>query len=296
MNQEAMMELVVSSQAGDIQALEQLMLYAHTPVLYLCRKLLHDEQTAQEQTREVLQIIRQKLEALENPAEFENWLCRITSARCMQVLRQLRNAGALAEPEHSRLSISGKTLNEEETADAIEKMVDMLPEETRICIYLCCCGSMNSRAVSQVTGYSVDAVRANLNRGYAVLQKMLEKYEQRGTQFSGVGSVAEILRVAMYRVEEDDSAMVMVYGILGKKLPAPPQPGRWIVWVLLAVVGILLAADLVLGGMLLLNRKNSVSEEFVLPAIQITSIAAETTEETTPETAVQTADTTQPEN
>lgn len=286
MNQEAIMELVVSSQAGDAQALEQLLLHAYTPVSYLCRKLIQDEQAAQEQTREILWIVGEKLSALENPEEFESWILRIAAARCMQELKQLRRAGAIAEPERPKLSISGKTLNEEETADAIEKMVDMLPEAIRICIYLCCCGGMNSRAVSQVTGYSVDAVRAYLNQGYAVLQKMLEKYEQRGTQFSGIGSVAEILRIAMYKTAEDNGALVMVYGILGKKIPVPPEPGRWIVRVLAILVAILLAADLVLGGMLVVKRSKSTSEDFALPTIAIpTATVEETTEGTTLPTA-----------
>ena len=253
MNQDGILELVLLGQSGDETAVEQLMFHAYTPVNYLCRKLLRNAQAAQEQTREVLQILARKLDTLQDPVLFEKWICRITAARCMQVLPQLRWETEVEEPVQEELPITGQALDEVQTADAVQKMVDSLPDDPRVCILLYCCGGLNSKSISQIAGYSVAAVHAYLNRGHTMLQEQLEHYQNEGTEFSGITSLAGILRAAMYRQQEDENALPMIYGILGREIPVPPDPGKKLVRLLSSILAVLILGILATGGFLLMK-------------------------------------------
>lgn len=253
MNQEALSDLVLRSQSGDADAMEQLLLWAHTPVFYLCRKILQNQQAAREQTKTILQIVNKKLTSLTDPALFESWLCRITAARCIQILPQLRWDSTVAADAVANYDFAGKSLNETETVQAVASLVDTLPEDPRVCILLYCCAGMNSRTVAQVGGYTVDTVRTNLSLGQTLLQEALEKLQEQGTEFSGITSLQEILHSAMLHIDDPDAAMPVVYDILGKEMPLPPDPTRWIVRLLTVVFLLLLIVFLGLCGVLVMK-------------------------------------------
>jgi len=249
MNQEITAELVLQCQAGDVDAMEQLLFLAYTPVSYLCSKILQEENAALEQTREILQIIAGKLNTLKEPELFEKWMCRITAARCTQQLPQLRWGSDQTVPvRRKHLDIAGKDLDEAQTADAVQQMVDNLPEDPRLCILLYCCSGMNSGAIGQLAGYSVDAVHDNLAKGQALIQQQLEEYMEQGTTFSGITSLAALMHTAMYQPREDENALPMIYGILGKEMPVPPDPGKWVVRLLGTIAAILFIVFLGLCG------------------------------------------------
>lgn len=284
MNQDNLSELVVLAQSGNTDALEQLMLRAHTPVSFLCRKLLLNARAAGEQTREVLKIVATKLNTLQDPEQFESWILRITCARCVQILPQLRwgvTADADTAPE-SLPDIAGQELDAQQTIDAVARMVDTLPEDPRVCILLYCCGGLHSKSISQVASYSVDAVHTNLAKAQSLLQEQLESFMDQGTQFAGITSLAEILKNAMYHSDEDP--IPMVYGILGKEIPVPPDPEKQLIRILSVILAILLVAVLIVCGILVLRLTSRTSPDVPLPVSAATqSAVTETT--LLPETA-----------
>ena len=256
MNQETLTEQVVLAQAGDAEALEQLLFYIHTPVSFLCRKLLQDETAAEEEIREILSIAADKLNTLQEPDLFEKWVLRITSARCMQLLPQLRWGSQVEAGPETLADIPERELTPEETADAVQKMMDVLPDDARTCLLLYCCSGMSSRSIAQITGYTQDAVRRNLAKGQTLLQDQLERCQNTGTTFSGITSLEALLHTAMYQNDSTEEAMPVVYAILGKKMPVPPDPGKWVVRILGTVAVILLLVFLGLCGILALKLLN----------------------------------------
>lgn len=315
MNHESITEQVVLAQAGDAGALEDLLFYIHTPVSYLCRKLLRDDQATEEETREVLSIVAGKLNTLQDPELFEKWVLRITAARCMQILPQLRWGSQIEDTPEMNLDIAGQELTPEETAEAVQSMLDSLPEDPRTCLLLYCCGGMNSKSIAQIVGYSQDTVRNNLAKAQTLLQQQLERWQQEGTVFTGITSLAEILRNAMHNGEDRDAALPLVYGVLGKEIPVPPDPTRWIIRLLTVVLVLLLIVFLGLCGVLAIRILGSrvadtipttiateapttAPEETTLPPVE-TTVPETTQVPTVPETteateAEETEETTQP--
>jgi len=257
MNQEQFTELVLQSQAGDAAAMEQLLLQAHTPVSYLTQKILQNPQTAQQITHEVLEIVFAKLSSLQEPEQFEQWLCRMTAARCIQAAPLLhRNFAEASDPTFWEEELSdGTTLSTEESAAAIQNMVDNLPESQRLCILLLSCGELSVPAIAQLTGFSEGSIKQNIRHGQNTIQQHLWELDARGIQFTGISSLTGILHDGMYHNPDEQAAKVMVYDILGKKMPVPLSV--WIVRLLTVVVVLMLIAVLALGGMIVLKMTRS---------------------------------------
>lgn len=301
MNQEERYELVLRAQAGNADAMEKLLLWTYTPLLWLCRKLLLDQQAAEEQTESILNTVYTKLDTLQDPEQYEAWFCRIAAARCCQILPQLR-WGTTARSTNTAqeiADINGKALNEEQTIQAVSAMVDKLPEDTRVCILLYCCAGIHSKTIASMAGYSVDTVRNHLSQGQIQLQEMLNEQEKTGTTFSGITTLQDILHTAMYQVPEGSDPIPMVYGILGKEIPDPEKALRRVLKIIIAVLSLLIV---ILCGVLFLTwrashlpLKDVPKEVYTLPpTTQETTAPTETTAATTEATTEATEATTEP--
>lgn len=292
MNQEERYAVVLRAQAGNADAMEQLLLWTYTPLTWLCRKLLQDRQAADELTQSILTTISKKLDTLQDPDQYDAWFCRIAAARCLQMLPQLRwgSTARTEEAAEETPDIDGKELTEEETIQSVARMVEKLPEDVRVCILLYCCAGIHSKTISAMAGYSLDTVRSYLVRGQELLQDMLNEQQEKGTTFSGITTLKDILKAAMYQTTGEDP-IPMVYGILGKEIPDPEKALRRLLTLIMVV---LIVVNLVLCGILLLTFKSSHIPLTTVPKAVYT-LPPETEATTAPtETTVATEETTLP--
>lgn len=266
MTQESLTQLVTYTQAGDWNALEDLLFWAHTPVSFLCKKILKDENTANAQTQEILYMISQKIRTLKDPGLFQKWVVRLTIAKCMQVLPDTRwKEDVLEEKE---LAIAGETLDQPRTVDAVAQMVDMLPEKPRVCITLLCCGDLHSNDIAKATGYSVDEVHKYMAEAQTFVVEQIEAYQQKGTELYPIDSLKEVLQTAMLQNQNRDEALPVVYGALGKEIPKPVDPDRGKKILLWVGIGVLIALILALTGLNIWTRsRNTYSPKDYAPAI-----------------------------
>lgn len=297
MNQEERYQLVLRAQAGNADAMEQLLLWTYHPLLWLCRNLLQNKQAAEEQAESILGTISTKLDTLQDPEQYEAWFCRIAAARCTQILPQLRwgSTARQEEAKEAAPAIAGRELTETETIQAVVRMVGDLPEDIRVCILLYCCAGIHSKTIASMAGYSVETVREYLSQGQLRLQEMLDEQQKKGTTFTGITTLQEILHSAMYQVPEDADPIPMVYGILGKEIPDPEKALRRVLKIIIAVLSLLIV---ILCGVLFLTWKNShiplttvPMEVYTLPAeTEATTAPTAATTEATEETTVPTTE------
>ena len=249
-------ELVSKSQAGDEKAMIQLLLQAYSPVSYLARKILQNERTASQVIQEVLEILSHKLHSLDDTTQFESWICRITAARCVHAMPLLHRATAksVAASRWDNTLDDGQILTEAQSVEIIQEMVAALPEDQRLCILLISCCGLGLSAISQLTGFPVSTVADCIEKGQATIQSYLWEAENRGIQFVGISSLTEILHTAMFQTEaDDDEAIPVVYHLLGKEIPVPPNPGKWDAIILGVVLAVLVGAFVFLGGTLIMR-------------------------------------------
>ena len=251
MDHELLSDLVWKCQMGDADALEQLLLEAYTPVTYLTGRLLKNPQTAQQVAREVLETISVKLNTLNDTNQFDKWMCKMTAARCVQAMPLYAVSGAesCASDWDAQLS-DGQVLSEQESAQLIQQLVDTLPERQRLCILLLCCGELGIHSIAQLTGFSCDTVKDSITKGQNTVQGYLWKLQERSIQLTGLTSLSGILRVAMYQKPDNQDPIPLVYDVLGKEIPVPPDPQKIIIRILTTVLLVLVAGILVCGGIL----------------------------------------------
>lgn len=303
MTQESLTELVSLAQAGDPEALENVLIWAYTPITFLCRKILKEEAAAQEQTRELLYMLSRKLDTLQDPAQFQNWIARLAIAKCLQVLPEIRRMEAPNQPAAEILPIAGETLNQAQTVDAVQRMVDMLPEEPRICITLLCCSDLHSSDIAQATNYTLETVHQHMAQAQSFVMEQIEIHQNLGTILYPTTSLKEVLLAAMYQSADEQEAIAAVYRAIGKELPTPAEPmqdmymdmdlpaptkevsrgTKILMWVLISVLIVLI---LVLGVLnILVKRSNTYSVDGYIPTqVQLPTVATEAAEEVPTET------------
>lgn len=261
MNQNTPAELAALAQTGDLNALEQFLLWAYTPVSYLCERLLKD--AAWEQTEAVLRKLLQQLPTLPEPERAEQWVAEQTAAWCISFQQNNRTE---QDGRQDILPIEGLELDELQTVEAVERMVDMLPEKPRTCMTLLCCCGMKSAAIAQLTGFSVEEVRESMGVAQNFVLEQLQLYQEQGTRFYPISSLAEVLQSGMHR-EQEGAATAVVDQILGKDPPQPKKSAGWIKVLLWVLVVVFLVIDLLLAGLnVLVKQKNTFDpNEFAVP-------------------------------
>lgn len=253
MNPEIIADLVWKAQMGDADALEQLLLESYTPVSYLTTRILQDDELARQVTREVLEIIYSRLHSLDEPDQFQKWICRITAARCMQVMPLYRQTDTASEPSSQKLPKDGTVLTEAESAQVVQQLTACLPEKQRTCLLLLSCGGLSIHGIAQLTGFSTDTVVEHIQKAQASIQQQIWDLQSRDVQLTGLSSLTGILRVAMFCKNPEEDSIPVVYGILGKEIPVPPDPEKQLIRTLSVVLLILSAAVLVTGGILVMK-------------------------------------------
>lgn len=254
MDHEFFSELVWKSQMGDADALEQLLLTAYTPITYLTGKLLENQQTARRIARETLETISLKLNTLNDPGQFEKWMCNVTAARCVQTMPLYAvSCSESCNPDWEDQLSDGQILTESESAQLIQQMVDTLPERQRLCLLLLCCGELGISSIAQLTGFSSNTVKESITKAQTAVQGYLWKLQDRNIQLTGLTSLSGILRIAMYQKPEDEDPIPLVYDVLGKEIPVPPDPEKLIIRILTGILLVLVAGILVCGGIIALK-------------------------------------------
>lgn len=258
-------DLVWKGQMGDADAVEQLLLAAYTPVNFLAAKLLQDPDTAHRVARESLETVAAKLDTLTEPDEYEKWVCKMTAARCVQAM-PLYNQNDTVPDNHWKDALTdGQTLTEEESAQAVLNMLDALPERQRLCILLLCCGKLSVSAIAQLTGFSNDTVKESITRGQTGIQEQLWELQSRDIQLTGLSSLDGILHRAMHRKPEGEDPIPLIYGILGKEIPIPPDPEKTLIRILTVVLVILVIAVLIAAGILVMMLLDKPAFLFAAP-------------------------------
>lgn len=218
MYEEQFARLAERSRSGDKLALIALLRLTYTPVSFLCRKLLRNEITATELTRQILSAIPHQLGRLADPAEFEKWIRRITASRCMQTLSQMdRSMPDDMDRPAAPPVIAARNLNETQTAQVVQQLVDDLPEAPRVCLLLYCCGGLKLKGIAQLTDYPESQVLEYLNQAQKSINTQMRKYHRMGVQFAPIPALSTLLHTHMYSQREPHEAATMVRSILVRR-------------------------------------------------------------------------------
>ena len=226
MNKQSLSEYIFAAQRGDQEALVELLTYSWGIVSYQCAKLLPSRQSAEKMTTVVLKTAAEKLDTLQDPAQYFNWLGRITAVRCMRVRATLlENGQGDANPGAKNFSFPSMELNKAETAQVAVMLTDMLEERQRLGLYLYSLGGMSPKSISQLTGAPEETVRQDIQEAQQAVQKQMQRYAAQGVHFTQADSLPALLRTDMLLNQDPEKATAVVYSILQNlTLPTAKRP------------------------------------------------------------------------
>ena len=226
MNKDSLREYIFAAQRGDRQALVELLTYSWGIVHYQCGKLLPSRQSAEKMTTVVLKTVAEKLDSLQEPERFYNWMGHLTAMRCMRVRATLlENGQADAAEDKKSFSFPGMDLNKAETAQVAVMLADMLEDRQRLNLYLYSLSGLSAKAISQLTGYTEAAVQADLQDAQTAIQKQMQHYASQGVHFTQAESLPALLRTDMLLHQDPERAAQVVYEMLPSlSLPAAKRP------------------------------------------------------------------------
>lgn len=226
MNKDSLREYIFAAQRGDRQALVELLTYSWGIAHYQCGKLLPSRQSAEKMTTVVLKTVAEKLDSLQEPERFYNWMGHLTAMRCMRVRATLlENGQADAAEDKKSFSFPGMDLNKAETAQVAVMLADMLEDRQRLNLYLYSLCGLSAKAISQLTGYTEAAIQADLQDAQTAIQKQMQYYASQDVHFTQAESLPALLRTDMLLHQDPERATQVVYEMLPSlTLPAAKRP------------------------------------------------------------------------
>ena len=305
MDKQTLSNLIGQAKKGSRKAMEQLLVFAYTPVSFQCRRLLNDLQAAENMTEKILKALSAQIDKIESADHFHKWIGNVTATRCMRMREKMDIQEFTSDSKY--LDFPSNELSKAETAQVVLILADSLPEELRICLILSACCRVSTKGIAQMTGFAEEVVAENLAEAERGILEQMQVYQSQGVVFAGSLAVAALLRTAMYGKQNRETAAAMVRKVLPPVAPAsatvspvpkpvkPPRKPNNTIKILLcvAVALVLLVVALICGA--LMSNKPQDPEETTLPSTVATTAVIETTEAATEATTEETTEpTTEP--
>jgi RNA polymerase sigma-70 factor (ECF subfamily) len=168
--------LIVCSQAGQADALSELVRRWHQRLLDHARLLMRNESDAADALQEALVAIARFIRRLDDPALFGPWARRILAHKCADLIRQRRRSRRLIdavgsgppsqrEPEH---------IEDDELA-RIRMAIDLLPIDSRALIVMRYGREMSTEHMAAALCIPEGTVKSRLNHARNELKSILER-------------------------------------------------------------------------------------------------------------------------
>jgi RNA polymerase sigma-70 factor (ECF subfamily) len=164
---------------GDVRAYEQLVLRYQGPMFRLAAKMLADRAEAEDVTQEVFLKAWRTITRLQDDAAFAGWLYRMTTNRCLNVLRA-RRVPADVDPD---TTASTRTDTRPEHATevnsqmaALTDALQQLTPEQRACWLLREVHGRSYDEIAEIVGANSTAVRGRIARARAQLAEVMKPW------------------------------------------------------------------------------------------------------------------------
>lgn len=150
-------------------------------VFVVCMKYLKNQDRAKEMSMQVFEKVSQDVCRFEI-VNFKSWLHVVTKNCCLMQLRQQKNHKEIAvenENELERFVENAPFFHHEDTVEKeerlveLEKAIEVLEPEQKVCVDLFYLKGKSYKEVAEVTGYSMNQVKSHIQNGKRNLKNWL---------------------------------------------------------------------------------------------------------------------------
>jgi len=146
-------------------------------------RMLGNEEKAKDVVQETMVTIWQKLKKIKSAQVYKTWIYRIVVNKCYDEMRKMkRNPEYVADEQtwrliSERLSVGpSASMENSETANIIGILTDRLSKKQKAVFVLSDLEGMSNDEISDITGISKSAVKANLYHARKQISEKIEKY------------------------------------------------------------------------------------------------------------------------
>jgi RNA polymerase sigma-70 factor (ECF subfamily) len=168
--------LVVRARDGDVRAYEQLVRRYQGPMFRLAVRMLASRGDAEDVVQEVFLTAWRSLATLHAEGAFVGWLYRMTTNRCLNVIRARRatvDVDLAQRESQSAGSRPERTVEVSEQLAAVTVALQELTGEQRACWLLREVHGRSYEEIAQSVGVTTTAVRGRIARARAQLTEMM---------------------------------------------------------------------------------------------------------------------------
>ncbi len=176
--------LIAQAQKGDVTAFNRLVLHYQESVYNVAYRIMGEPQMAEDVTQEAFIAAYHALNKFRG-GNFKAWLMRIVTNRCYDELRRRkrRPQSSLDELTDDNESFAFLRADEDtpeqfqqrvELMLAIERCLELLPDDQRITAVLCDVEGYDYNEIAQITSVSLGTVKSRISRARARLRDCLQ--------------------------------------------------------------------------------------------------------------------------
>ncbi|MSP13957.1 MAG: sigma-70 family RNA polymerase sigma factor [Chloroflexi bacterium] len=168
-------QAISASLRGNQHAFAQLVAAYQVPVYNLACRMLSSPAEAEDAAQETFLRAYTRLSSYDNQRKFSSWLLSIAAHYCIDRIRRRRNNHvSLDEMEPWQIPPSSDDAPEDvlmraETRGRVQKLVNSLPENYRICVILRYWHDMPYQEIADILGLTESAVKTRLHRARLML-------------------------------------------------------------------------------------------------------------------------------
>jgi RNA polymerase sigma factor (sigma-70 family) len=170
------LDQVRSAQAGNHEALVEILRSIEHQVYQTAFYMLGNEQDALDASQEALLRVYTKINSYEEKAQFKTWVQKIVSNICIDQYRRKKQSMSIDEHEiefSSEENIESNFIRDA-TAEEVRHAIDQLPEHHRTAIVLCYMQDFSYQEIADTMELPINTVKSYIFRGKQALQYVLQ--------------------------------------------------------------------------------------------------------------------------
>ncbi|MDL2293094.1 RNA polymerase sigma factor [Ruminococcaceae bacterium OttesenSCG-928-D13] len=194
-------QLVIKAKQGDQEAFAALYAESFNNAYYTARKILRNEDSAQEVTQDVFLIAYRDLGKLETPESFFKWVQQITAFQCTNRMKKKTEVlfapvgddadSTLPDVEDDNGDQPDAVLEREDIKQLILRIVDSLPDQQRAVVLMYYYQELTIQQISEVTGTNENTIKSQLNYARKKIKAGVEKEEEKsGVRLHSISAIA----------------------------------------------------------------------------------------------------------
>jgi RNA polymerase sigma-70 factor (ECF subfamily) len=175
-------ELVRRFLSGDEQAFNKIAVRYQTRIYWHARRMVGSHDDADDIVQEVLMVIYKKLSTFNFQSSVYTWIYKITSTRCLNLINKnkLKKIISFNSTKYSESSFNDDVIvnfEQKEKFNKMENYLQNLPSKQREVFILRNYDDLSYQEISEITGKSIGALKANYFHAFKKIKDYMEEDE-----------------------------------------------------------------------------------------------------------------------